>query len=37
LWGLHNTGQSGGTNDADIDASEAWNNHTEVLVIMALV
>ncbi|WP_069473001.1 S8 family serine peptidase [Candidatus Marithrix sp. Canyon 246] len=28
LWGLHNTGQSGGTNDADIDASEAWNNHT---------
>lgn len=28
LWGLHNTGQSGGTNDADIDASEAWNNLT---------
>ncbi len=25
LWGLHNTGQTGGTNDADIDAIEAWN------------
>jgi subtilisin family serine protease/subtilisin-like proprotein convertase family protein/DNA-binding cell septation regulator SpoVG len=25
LWGLHNTGQSGGTADADIDAAEAWN------------
>jgi|GEM_PF-1316217 len=25
LWGLHNTGQSGGTNDADIDAPEAWD------------
>ncbi|MCB0836819.1 MAG: hypothetical protein KDD99_09185, partial [Bacteroidetes bacterium] len=24
-WGLHNTGQSGGTPDADIDAPEAWN------------
>lgn len=26
LWGLNNTGQSGGSNDADIDAEEAWNN-----------
>ncbi len=25
LWGLHNTGQSGGTPDADIDAPEAWD------------
>ena len=25
LWGLHNTGQSGGVADADIDAPEAWN------------
>lgn len=25
LWGLHNTGQSGGTADADIDAPEAWS------------
>jgi len=25
LWALHNTGQSGGTADADIDAPEAWD------------
>ncbi len=25
LWGLHNTGQSGGKTDADIDAPEAWD------------
>lgn len=25
LWGLHNTGQAGGTVDADIDAPEAWD------------
>jgi subtilisin family serine protease len=25
MWGLHNTGQTGGTPDADIDAPEAWN------------
>ena len=25
LWGLNNTGQSGGQADADIDAPEAWN------------
>ncbi len=25
LWGLNNTGQSGGTFDADIDAPEAWD------------
>ena len=25
LWGLHNTGQAGGTLDADIDAPEAWD------------
>jgi thermitase len=24
-WGLQNTGQTGGTNDADIDAPEAWD------------
>lgn len=24
LWGMHNTGQSGGFEDADIDAPEAW-------------
>ena len=25
VWGLHNTGQTGGTADADIDAPEAWD------------
>lgn len=24
LWGMHNSGQTGGTGDADIDAPEAW-------------
>ena len=28
LWGLHNTGQEGGTTDADIDAPEAWDIFT---------
>ncbi|MCP5105013.1 MAG: S8 family serine peptidase, partial [bacterium] len=28
LWGLHNTGQTGGTADVDIDAPEAWDNTT---------
>ena len=28
LWGMHNTGQSGGTPDADIDAPEAWETFT---------
>ena len=28
LWGLHNTGQSGGKVDADMDAPEAWNLST---------
>jgi subtilisin family serine protease len=28
MWGLHNTGQSGGTVDADIDAPEAWDIST---------
>lgn len=26
LWGLDNTGQTGGTPDADVDAPEAWAN-----------
>jgi thermitase len=25
LYGLHNTGQTGGTNDADVDAPEGWD------------
>jgi len=28
LWGMHNTGQTGGTPDADIDAPEAWDIET---------
>ena len=28
LWGLNNTGQTGGTADADIDAVEAWDSTT---------
>ncbi|NQZ58925.1 MAG: S8 family serine peptidase [Lentisphaeraceae bacterium] len=28
LWGLNNTGQSGGVADADIDAPEAWETTT---------
>jgi len=28
LWGMHNTGQTGGSSDADIDAPEAWNLQT---------
>lgn len=28
LWGLYNTGQNGGTDDADIDAPEAWGIET---------
>ncbi len=27
-WGLHNTGQTGGLPDADVDAPEAWNTVT---------
>ena len=25
LWGMHNTAQTGGVSDADIDAPEAWD------------
>ena len=28
LWAMNNTGQGGGTTDADIDAVEAWNIET---------
>lgn len=28
LWGLNNSGQSGGTANADINAPEAWNTNT---------
>ncbi len=28
LYGMNNTGQTGGTADADIDATEVWDRHT---------
>jgi len=35
-WDLHNTGQSGGTNDADIDWPEAWPRATGSPVTVAV-
>jgi len=38
LWGLNNTGQTGGTSDADIDAPEAWDLTTgSSSVVIAVV
>jgi len=37
LWGLHNTGQTGGTPDADIDAPEAWDSATGSASTIAFV
>lgn len=38
LWGLNNTGQNGGTFDADIDAPEAWDITTgDPSVVIAVV
>lgn len=38
LWGLHNTGQTGGKVDADIDAPEAWEISTgSSQVIVAVI
>jgi subtilisin family serine protease len=37
LWGLNNTGQTGGTADADIDAPQAWDVFTgsdQVIVVV---
>ncbi len=37
-WGLHNTGQTGGTTDADIDAPEAWDIETgDSSIVVAIV
>ena len=37
-WPLHNTGQTGGTIDADIDAPEAWDIHTgDPNIIVAVI
>lgn len=37
LWGLHNTGQSGGTSDMDIDAPEAWDTTRGTGVVVAVL
>ena len=37
LWGMHNTGQTGGTVDADIDAPEAWNEFTGTANVLVAV
>ena len=37
LWGLNNTGQNGGTVDADIDAPEAWDVLTSASNIVVAV
>ncbi len=37
LWGLHNTGQAGGTIDADIDAPEAWDITTGSSSVVVVV
>lgn len=37
LWGLNNTGQTGGTSDADIDAAEAWNTITSASSVIVAV
>ncbi len=37
LWGMHNTGQTGGTADADIDAPEAWQSTTSSSVLVAVI
>jgi hypothetical protein len=37
LWGLNNTGQSGGKLDADISAPEAWDIRTSSDIIVAVL
>ncbi len=34
LWGMHNTGQSGGLVEFDIDAPDAWEFHTDAATIV---
>lgn len=36
-WGLNNTGQTGGRNDADIDAPEAWDSNTGGNTVIAVI
>jgi len=37
LYGLNNTGQTGGTADADIDAPEAWDTQTGDRVVVGVI
>lgn len=37
LWGLHNTGASGGTADVDIDGPEAWDINTGSGVVIGVI
>ena len=37
LWGMHNTGQTGGTADADTDAPEAWDVTTGSTSVLGFV
>lgn len=37
LWGLHNSGQSGGLTDADIDAPEAWDVQSSASSVVVAV
>ena len=37
LWGLNNTGQTGGTPDADIDAPEAWDIQTGNGIVIGVI
>ena len=37
LWGLNNTGQTGGKPDADIDAPEAWNIQTGNHIVVGVI
>lgn len=37
LWGLHNTGQTGGTADADIDGPEAWDKSNDSSVTVGVI
>ncbi len=37
LWGIHNTGQTGGISDADIDAPVAWDIATDSNIIVAVI
>lgn len=37
LWGLQNSGQTGGANDADIDAPEAWDITRDTNLVVGII